>query len=85
MFKELRQSLFNRRHRIIVDECDVIKAVKVIAPYAKVPESWNTYIRNAGWEHQPDRWFVAFTCFDKDFASVVGDLVAEIPNVEILS
>lgn len=84
MFKKYRQSLFNRRHHIIVDEKDVIPAVKAIASCTQVPDAWNTFIRNAGWEHQPDRWYVAFTCYNKDFASIVGELVSVIPNVEII-
>ena len=84
MFKKYRQKLFNRRHHIIVDEKDVLSAVKAITSCTKVPEAWNTFIRNAGWEHQPERWYVAFTCYNDEFPSVVGELVSVIPNVEII-
>jgi hypothetical protein len=84
MFKKYRQSLFNRKHFIIVKEEEVIPAIKAISACSKVPEANNTFVRNAGWEHKPDKWFISFTCYNRDWENLMNLLISIAPSVEIL-
>ena len=80
MYKKFRQLFFRRRHHIIVDEKDVLTALKTISRYPAVPSDWNTFIRNGWVDNKSDRWFIFFTCYDRHW----NDLAKELKKIEHL-
>ena len=83
MYKKQKQYFFKRRHNAIIDADDVIAAIKILSTYTRIPNE-KIFIRNAGWEHKPDRYFIAFAAYNREWDKINKDLCAKIPNIEIL-
>lgn len=84
MFKKYRQMLFSRRHHAIVDESELIDAIKIINSSTKVEDVDNTYVRNAGWENRPECYYVAFTCYNREWEALKKKLMSTTKSIEIL-
>ena len=72
-----------KRHHIIVEETDVLNALKVINKYHKiVPE---IAVGNCGWADDTNKWFIHFTTTNSKWDGIRKDLkvVRVFSNLEI--
>ena len=78
-------NLITERHRLIVEECDVIRVLRTInAQHKSVPEM---KVGSCGWVDDPSKWFIFFTTTRAKWDKLVKELEIvrvwnhdEIPN-----
>ena len=84
MFQRAKRFLFNRWHYMIIDENEVVPALRILAAATDVPEAQKTLVRHAGWPHKPERWYISFTCYNREWASLEKKLTSTLKSIEVL-
>lgn len=66
--------LFKHRHKIVLDEKDVMKALKIIDDTSIICILNEMEIGNCGWADEPTMWFIHFTFANTDWSDCLSKL-----------
>ena len=69
---------------MIIDENEIISALKILSAATKVPGTNNTFVRSAGWAHRPERWWISFTCYNREWKSLEKKLTETLKSIEVI-